>query len=212
MRTVVVGISDCRVSGDTECCLITYGLGSCIAVVAYEPVRKLGGMLHYMLPDSSLDLSKAASNPFMFADTGIQLLFERFRALGADPRNLAVALAGGAQVLDPGNLFGIGRRNYLAAKKALWKIGAFIGTEAIGGDLSRTVRLDIGTGRSWLREGSQPENELGHPKPSGRSGAAEQRSQSALPSRKLVFPSKDEHPSAAKRATPKGANACRCAY
>lgn len=212
MRTIVVGISDCRVSGDTECCLITYGLGSCIAVVVYEPVRKVGGMLHYMLPDSSLDMSKAASNPFIFADTGIPLLFERFRALGADPKHLAVALAGGAQVLDPGNLFGIGRRNYLAAKKALWKIGAFIGTEAIGGDLSRTVRLDIATGRSWLREGSQPENELGRPKPSGRAGAGEQLLAAAAPSRKLVFPSRDAHPSFAKRATRKGANACPCAY
>ena len=51
MRSVVVGISDCKISGDSEDLLITYALGSCIAVILYDPVVKVGGMLHYMLPD-----------------------------------------------------------------------------------------------------------------------------------------------------------------
>ena len=159
MTQIVVGISDCRVSADSSASLVTYALGSCIAVLVYEPVRKIGGMLHYMLPESSLDRNKAAANPFMFADTGIPLLLERVRACGAG-KNLQVRLAGGAQVLDPNSVFAIGKRNYLAAKKALWKFGVIIESEAVGGELSRTVRLDLATGKSWLREGGQSESEL----------------------------------------------------
>lgn len=161
MTQIVVGISDCRVSNDPSATLVTYALGSCIAVLLYEPFLKVGGMLHYMLPESSLDQSKAAANPFMFADTAIPLLFEKLRAHGASGKKLQVRLAGGAQVLDPNNVFAIGKRNYLAAKKALWKFGVFIESEAVGGDVSRTVRLDLGTGRSWLREGGQTESEFG---------------------------------------------------
>ena len=160
MSQIVVGISDCRVSTDPTACLVTYALGSCIAVLIYEPAQKIGGMLHYMLPESSLDQNKAAVNPYMFADTGIPLLFEKVRACGAG-KKLQVRLAGGAQVLDPQNVFAIGKRNYLAAKKLLWKLGAFIESEAVGGEFSRTVRLDLATGRSWLREGGQTEVEFG---------------------------------------------------
>ena len=174
MTQIVVGISDCRVSSDPSASLVTYALGSCIAVLLYEPALKVGGLLHYMLPDSSLDQTKAAANPFMFADTAIPLLFEKVRAHGATSKNLQVRLAGGAQVLDPNNVFAIGKRNYLAAKKALWKFGAFIESEAVGGDVSRTVRLDLATGKSWLREGGQTESEF------GRRGAGLPKNRGAL--------------------------------
>jgi len=160
MAQVVVGISDCRVSADTEATLVTYALGSCIAVLLYDPVRKVGGMLHFMLPESSLDRNKAAANPFMFADTGISKLLEQIRACGSDHRRLQVRLAGGAQVLDPQNVFAIGRRNYLAARKELWKFGLLVSGEAVGGELSRTVRLSVDSGKSWLRQGGNAEIEF----------------------------------------------------
>jgi len=160
MKSLVVAISDSQASADPEATLVTYALGSCIAVILHEPQRKVGGMLHYMLPDSALDRDKAARNPFMFADTGIPKLFEQVRGLGANPKRLTVRLAGGAQVLDTQNVFDIGKRNYLAAKKALWKLGLFVSSEAVGGDRSRTVRLEVSTGRSWLREGGRQESEF----------------------------------------------------
>jgi chemotaxis protein CheD len=160
MAQVVVGISDCRVSVDTAATLVTYALGSCIAVMLYDPVRKVGGMLHFMLPESSLDRNKAAANPFMFADTGIPTLLEQIRACGSDGKRLQVRLAGGAQVLDPQNVFAIGRRNYLAARKELWKFGLLVSGEAVGGELSRTVRLSVDSGKSWLREGGNAEVEF----------------------------------------------------
>jgi len=160
MAQVVVGISDCRVSTDTEATLVTYALGSCIAVMLYDPLRKVGGMLHFMLPESSLDRNKAAANPFMFADTGISTLLEQIRVCGSDRKRLQVRLAGGAQVLDPQNVFAIGRRNYLAARKELWKFGLLVSGEAVGGELSRTVRLSVASGKSWLREGGKAEIEF----------------------------------------------------
>jgi chemotaxis protein CheD len=76
MNQIVVGISDLKVSGNAGDILITYALGSCVGVAVYDPVGKVGGLLHFMLPDSSIDETKAKRNPAMFADTGIPLLFK----------------------------------------------------------------------------------------------------------------------------------------
>ena len=160
MSALVVGISDCKVSQDAESVLVTYALGSCIAVTMYDPVAKIAGMLHYMLPESAIDASKAAQIPCMFADTGIRALLERVKAGGAQPRRMVVRLTGGAQVLDGEGVFQIGKRNYLAARKILWKAGVLISAEAVGGDVSRTIRLDLATGRMWIREAGAIEKEL----------------------------------------------------
>ncbi len=101
MKALVVGISDCQVSADRDSELVTYALGSCIAVSVWDPLRRIAGMLHFMLPESSLDAHKAETNPCMFADTGIESLFKVAAEKGADRRRLVVRLAGGAQVLDP---------------------------------------------------------------------------------------------------------------
>lgn len=160
MRSLVVGISDCKISGNPDDLLITYALGSCIAVALYDPVAKVGGLLHYMLPDSGLDRSKAERNPFMFADTGILRLLEAVRARGAQPGRMVVRLAGGAQVMDSNGTFQIGKRNYLAARKILWKAGILVASEAVGGEVSRTTRLEMATGRMWVREGGGTDSEL----------------------------------------------------
>ena len=162
MKALIVGISDCKVSNDLDSVLVTYALGSCIAVALYDPATKVGGLLHYMLPESSLDMQKAQQNPFMFADTGIKALFQAVAANGGHPRRMVVRLAGGAQVLDGEGVFQIGKRNYLAARKILWKAGVLISAEAVGGEVSRTTRLDLATGRMWIREAGGIEKELTH--------------------------------------------------
>jgi chemotaxis protein CheD len=149
---MIVGISDCKVSSDPDAVLTTYALGSCVAVAVHDPVSTVGGLLHYMLPEASLDLAKAESNPYMFADTGISGLLKKVCEGGANPRRLVVRIAGGAQVLNGHELFQIGKRNYLAARKLLWKAGVLISAERVGGGVSRTVRLEVATGRTWVRE------------------------------------------------------------
>jgi chemotaxis protein CheD len=160
LRQVVIGISDAKVSRDPDSMLVTYALGSCIAVCLFEPVARVAGMLHIMLPDSTLDLRKAEANPWMFADTGVAQLLRHMAAHGAAERRLKVRLAGGAQVMNDGGIFNIGKRNHTAVRKILWKAGLMVDGEATGGEVSRTVRMEVGTGRLWVREGGRLDREL----------------------------------------------------
>ena len=160
MPTQTVGIADCQVSENANSTLVTHALGSCIAVSIYDPVVQVGGLLHYMLPESSIDQQKAKQQPFMFADTGIPALFHAAYAKGAEKRRMVVRVVGGAQVLDPKGVFNIGKRNYLACKKILWAAGLLIHAEEVGGGISRTVRLDVSTGKLWWRGPAEPEQEL----------------------------------------------------
>jgi chemotaxis protein CheD len=157
---VTVGIADCRLGREPGQVLVTYALGSCVAVAIHDPVAQVGGLLHFMLPDSGIDPEKARQNPYMFADTGVPLLFRRSYELGADKRRLIVHIAGGAQVMDSAGVFNIGKRNYLALRKILWKAGVLIRSEAVGGSVSRTVRLEVDTGKVWLRSEGVQEMEL----------------------------------------------------
>lgn len=148
---VVVGISDLKISDkDTEC-LVTYALGSCIAVAVYDPQVKVGGLLHYMLPDSTLDPQKAREHPGMFADTGIPLLFKSCYKLGAEKKRMIIKIAGGARIMDDTNYFRIGQKNLTALRKIFWKNNVLIDAEDIGENFNRTVRLEMSTGRFLVK-------------------------------------------------------------
>jgi chemotaxis protein CheD len=177
MSPLVVGVGDCLVSRDPEGVLVTYALGSCIALMIYDPVARVGGLLHFMLPESSLDRVIAQQKPFMFADTGIPLLFHSAYQLGAEKRRLQVAAAGGAQVLDSEGTFNIGKRNHLAMRKILWKAGVMVHAEDVGGTASRTVRLEVASGKVLLRGAGEPEKEMPLAAPA-RKGVAEWRTTS----------------------------------
>ena len=160
MQNLIVGISDCQWSAAHDTNLITYALGSCIAVCIYDPRTKVGGMLHYMLPESGLNPEKAQQNPFTFADSGIPILFRKAYELGASKNRLIVHAVGGAQVMRDQEMFNIGKRNQLALRKLLWKAGVLLQGEAVGGQLSRTVRLEISSGRLFVKESGGQEMEL----------------------------------------------------
>ena len=152
MQQIIVGIADCRVGSVAGQVLATYALGSCIGLSVYDPKAGIGGLLHYMLPDSGIDPARSRVNPYMFADTGIAKLLEQVCGQGASRRRLVAHAAGGASIMDPQAIFDIGKRNYLAMRKILWKAGILLAGEAVGGGNSRTVRLEIGSGRLWLQE------------------------------------------------------------
>ncbi len=82
MSTIVVGVADCRVSAAPCDEVATYALGSCIGLVVYDPQARVGGLLHFMLPDSAI-ATQGERNPYKFADTGIPRLIEEVCALGA---------------------------------------------------------------------------------------------------------------------------------
>jgi len=148
---LVVGVGDMKVSNDPESVLVTYSLGSCIGLAIYDPVAKVGGLLHYMLPESSLDGQKAKKNPYMFGDTGIPLLFKEAYKFGAKKNRLKIIVVGGSQILDQKGLFNIGKRNHTVLRKMFWKNNAMIDFEDVGGTGNRTLKLEIKTGQAWLK-------------------------------------------------------------
>ncbi|MCD6266469.1 MAG: chemotaxis protein CheD [Deltaproteobacteria bacterium] len=148
---IIVGVADMKVSDDPGSVLITYSLGSCIGVAIYDPVAQVGGLLHYMLPESGLDGIKAKKNPYMFGDTGIPLLFKESYKLGAKKNRLKVLVAGGAQILDQKGLFNIGKRNHTLLRKMFWKNNVMTDFEDVGGNVNRTLKLEIESGQAWLK-------------------------------------------------------------
>lgn len=143
---IVVNISDAQASKQPQDVLVTYSLGSCIGVSVYDPVAKVGGMLHYQLPTSTLDTQRSRNNPNMFADTGMEQLLKQVEQLGANKKRLKVKLAGGAQMLNDAGLFNIGRRNHAAIRKVLWQHGLFVDGEDVGGSTPRNFYLHIADG------------------------------------------------------------------
>ena len=163
-----MGMADCRIGDNPGQVLATYALGSCIGLAVHDPAAGVGGLLHFMLPDSAIDRDRGRENPWMFADTGIPMMLERLCARGASKRRLTVRVAGGASMMDQENVFDIGRRNYLALRKILWKAGVMVHGEAVGGVRSRTVRLEIGSGKFLIQEGGEVrELAAGFPKMGG---------------------------------------------
>lgn len=148
---LVVDIADLKVSKDPDAQLVTYSLGSCIGVTIHDPQAGVGGMIHYMLPESSISPDKAKANPAMFADTGVPALFRAAYALGADKKRIIVKVAGGSSLLDEKGTFNIGQRNYVMLRKIFWRNGILIDKENVGGAISRTLRLHVGTGRVLLK-------------------------------------------------------------
>ena len=155
MKLVAVDIADFKVSRDADATLVTYALGSCIAVMLHDPARKVAGMIHYMLPQAATAPDKAKVKPAMFADTGIPLLFQSMYAQGCDKRDLVVKVAGGAALMSMTDIFEIGKRNHLILRKMLWKAGVSIAAEDVGGSVFRTARLSVGTGRLTIKTDSK---------------------------------------------------------
>ncbi|MBN2163963.1 MAG: chemotaxis protein CheD [Pontiellaceae bacterium] len=146
MPKIIVGVSDAKVSNSPTDIVATYSLGSCVGVCLYEPRLKIGGMLHFQLPESKIDAVKAKNRPDMFADTGLTHLLEMMQAKGARRAGLTVKIAGGASMQNGPNSFEIGKRNCIAIRKALWKVGLMIKAADVEGSIARTLFMDVSTG------------------------------------------------------------------
>ncbi len=147
MKTkIIVNVSDAKVSKSSTDVITTYSLGSCIGICLYDPIAHIGGMLHYQLPDSKQDPERAKTKPLMFADTGMKILVDKLVSMGAKKKRMSVKIAGGAAMETGPKGFDIGKRNYLALRKIMWKNGMFIDAEDFGGSLPRNLYMDIASG------------------------------------------------------------------
>lgn len=160
-KTVPIGLGEMRVYRGDKLALVCYGLGSCIGVAAFDPVTRVGGMAHVVLPDSSL--GQGGDTGAKFADTGIPRLIQQMSSLGAIPSRIIIKLAGGAQMLAVAALAGkldIGRRNGEAVHKALVRLGTRVVSSDVGGNFGRTMQLLMPEGKVIVSSIGMGEKEL----------------------------------------------------
>ena len=151
-----VGMADLNIC-KTPNVITTLGLGSCIGLTFYDPVRKMGGMVHYMLPDSTLIRNN--TNIAKFADTGIQELLKRVLEAGASRTRLVAKIAGGAKMfgLSGGSsISNVGEKNAIAARKILKQLNIPLVAEDTGLDYGRTIELQCETGELYKKKKKKP--------------------------------------------------------
>lgn len=147
MSEILLGIGDIGASSMAEDTLVTMALGSCVAVVVRDPSTGAVGMAHVALPGNPQDGVRPQSIGY-YADSAIPALLKAMERTGSNPmgRGLQVKLIGGATILDKMGSFNIGKRNVLAIKKTLWRYGLGSLAEDVGGEVSRTVRVEVSSG------------------------------------------------------------------
>ncbi|MCL5677036.1 MAG: chemotaxis protein CheD [Firmicutes bacterium] len=147
-EVIPVGLGELQVVRGTPAVLVCYGLGSCVGVAAFDPVVKVGGLVHVVLPDSNLGHNRDVRAKF--ADTAIPLLVEEMAKAGAQRNRLEIKVAGGAQMLALSsslNRLDIGKRNAEAVQRAVAALGLRIGSTDLGGSYGRTMQLYLPAGR-----------------------------------------------------------------
>ena len=148
---IKVGMADLKV-GRAPDVLTTLGLGSCIGLTFYDPVTKIGGLVHYMLPDSTK--LKKNTNIAKFGDTGIRELYRQVLAQGANPRRLVAKIAGRASMFEMSGLSSVGNvgeRNAEEAKLMLKELKVPLIAEDTGLNYGRTVELNCETGEYVIK-------------------------------------------------------------
>jgi chemotaxis protein CheD len=150
-QRIIVGVGDLAVSNAPQAVLSTYALGSCVGVAAYDSLRRVGGLLHFMLPHSEIAPAKAAAQPAMFADTGLPLFFRQLAHFGCAPNRLQLFLAGGASIVGGDDPFRIGERNRDAMLAFLSGTKYRLAGLELGGSINRTLHLDLARGVLTLK-------------------------------------------------------------
>lgn len=158
-KQISVGIADMKLTR-REGVLITYALGSCVGISFYDPMIKLGALLHIMLPEKS---QTNEANIFKYADSGIRETLRKMAAFGAVKGRMVCKIAGGAKMFDMkggGNLGNIGERNVQMVKKTLAAEGLRISGEDTGLNYARTMLMDVETGQVRIRTVGKMERSL----------------------------------------------------
>ncbi len=160
MATKIVKTGDIVLSNNPDDVLKTFALGPCIALAVYEPEKRVAGLLHIALPDSTINPSLSIGRPGYFVDTAIPKLLARLIAYNCLPEDLIIKLAGGSNILDQGRIFDIGDRNITAVRSLLQQYNLRIAAKDVGGSRPRTVALYVKTGQMLIKSGASATLEL----------------------------------------------------
>ena len=155
-KQLVVGIGDMKL-GRQEGTIITYALGSCIGIALYDPMIKLGALVHIMLPERV----NSDANIFKYADTGVRETLRKLYAYGAVKHRLTAKIAGGAKMFDmkgkSSAMGNIGERNAQMVKRVLMQEGIRIVKEDTGANYARTMSIDLASGMVLVKTFGRPE-------------------------------------------------------
>lgn len=156
-EVIKVGMADLNICKSPDV-ITTLGLGSCIGIALFDPVTKVGGLAHIMLPDSTK--MKNNSNIAKFADTGIEELVRRMIEAGALKNRLVGKIAGGAKMFEVSGLSevgNIGARNAEASREKLKELSIPLLSEDTGLNFGRTVELHCDTGEFYIKSVGKPQ-------------------------------------------------------
>ena len=156
-NVIKVGMADLNIAKSPDS-LTTLGLGSCIGLTLYDPVAKIGGLVHYMLPDSTK--LKNNSNIAKFGDTGIRELYKKMIEKGASPTRMVAKIAGGAKMFEVSGLSSVGNvgeRNAEEAKIILKELKVRLVAEDTGLNYGRTVVLNCENGEYLIKSVGKPQ-------------------------------------------------------
>ena len=157
---IKVGMADYKI-GNNPASIISYGLGSCVGIALFDPVTKVGGLAHIMLPYSTQ--ARSTENPAKFADTAIPKMLDDMIRAGAVRTRVTAKIAGGAQMFKFANatdIMRVGERNAESVKIVLKKLGLQLLAEDTGGNYGRTVELKLESGLYRVKTIDKGEKEL----------------------------------------------------
>ena len=156
-KDIKVGIGDMKIAR-REGTLITYALGSCVGITFYDPMIKLGALVHILLPEAG---DNAAGNIFKFADTGIKETLRKLEVFGGVKIRYQCKIAGGAKMFEMSAGIGnIGERNVKMVEKVLAEEHIRVMAKDVGANYARTMLLDVTTGTVKVRTSGRNETIL----------------------------------------------------
>ncbi len=150
MDKLTIGIADMKMTRG-EGTLITYALGSCIGICLYDPLIKLGALVHIMLP---INMEANRTSPLKYADTGIRMTLAKMEQKGARRARIVAKIAGGAKMFEVagnGALGSIGQRNIDSVHQVLRQERIPLLKEDVGGKTARTLLFDVATGEGYIK-------------------------------------------------------------
>jgi len=159
-QEIVVRVADLNIATGQQV-LVTYGLGSCVAILLFEPQHRIAAMAHIMLP--SLSLARRGDRPGKTPHTAVPALIEAMVDLGAERKKITGRLVGGASLfasLTPPGSIQMGERNVVSCREVLNREAIPLVAEQVGGETGRSVWLYASDGRAIIRSASQSEQLL----------------------------------------------------
>jgi len=156
MPTIIVGVADFKISTEPSTFLVTHALGSCLGVTFHDSKRRIGGMLHAMLPSATLYEGQKIREA-MFLDTGIPRLLAALIRAGSKKGDIRCKVFGGAQLMATDNFFRIGSKNIDMFYRLSHEMELDVVSWEVSGRVNRTIRLNNQTGDVIVKIPSKPE-------------------------------------------------------